>query len=60
MFSFLYICVKFLCKFKYGKNLIEGAQVVFLRKLLQKESLIDEDNNYINEFREPLINEYKE
>ena len=58
VFSFLYICVKFLCKFKYGKNLIEGAQVVFLRKLHQKESFIDEDNNYINEFREPLINDY--
>ena len=60
VFSFLYICVKFLCRFKYGKNLIEGAQVVFLRKLHQKESFIDEDNDYINEFREPLINDYKD
>ena len=60
VFSFLFLCVKFLCKFKYGKNLVEGAQVVFLRKLHQKESFIDEDNNYINEFREPLINNYKE
>ena len=60
VFSFLFICVKFLCKFKYGKNLVEGAQVVFLRKLHRKESFIDEDNNFINEFREPLINDYKE
>ena len=42
--------MKFLCEFKYGKNLFEGAQVVFFRKLHQKESFIDEDNNYINEF----------
>ena len=60
VFSALYICVKFLCKFKYGKNLVEVAQVVFLRKLHQKESFINEDNNYINEFREPLIYDYKE
>ena len=50
VFSFLYICVKFLCKFKYGKNLIEGAQIVFLRKLHQKESFIDEDNNLLMNF----------
>ena len=60
VFSFLFICVKFLCKFEYGKNLVEGAQVVFLRKLHHKESFIDEDNNFINEFREPLINDYNE